>query len=118
MSFNDIIGKIGEVIDAGGVAIIVGGSLIAAASAAVRLARGQARIYSLFRQGLGQSILLGLELLVAADIVRTVAAQLTLTGVGILGIIVLIRTFRSFSLEVELTGRWPWQQKGRGSPPQ
>ena len=54
----------------------------------------------------------------AGDIVRTVAARLTLTGVAILGLIVLIRTFLSFSLEVELTGRWPWQQRDRGSPPQ
>jgi uncharacterized membrane protein len=118
MSFDDIIGKIGEGVDAAGVAIIVGGALIAAVSAAVRLARGEARVYIRFRQQLGQTILLGLELLVAADIVRTVAAQLTLTGVAILGIIVAIRTFLSFSLEVELTGRWPWQQKGPGSPPQ
>ena len=62
-----------------------------------------------FRQRLGQTILLGLELLVAGDIIRTVATQPTFSSVGILAIIVLIRTFLSFSLEVELTGRWPWQ---------
>ncbi len=53
----------------------------------------------------------------AGDIVRTVAAQPTLTSVGILAIIVLIRTFLSFSLEVELTGRWPWQKDNALPPP-
>jgi uncharacterized membrane protein len=118
MSFDDIIGKIGEVIDAAGVAVIVLGTLIAAVSAATRLSRGEARVYSRFRRQLGQNILLGLELLVAADIIRTVAAQLTVTGVGILGLIVAIRTFLSFSLEVELTGHWPWQQGDTRSPPE
>jgi uncharacterized membrane protein len=65
---------------------------------------------------LGQVILLGLELLVAGDIVKTVAAQPTLTSVAILGVIVIIRTFLSFSLEVEVDGRWPWQ-KGTNLPP-
>jgi len=62
------------------------------------------------RQRLGRAILLGLELLVAADIIRTVAVTPTFTSAGVLGIIVVIRTFLSFSLEVELEGRWPWQK--------
>lgn len=62
------------------------------------------------RQRLGRGILLGLEFLVAADIIHTVAVELTLETVGTLAIIVLIRTFLSFTLEVELTGRWPWQE--------
>ena len=64
-----------------------------------------------FRELLGRIILLGLELLVAGDIVRTVAAKPTLTSVAVLGAIVLIRTFLSLSLEVEITGRWPWQKR-------
>jgi len=64
-------------------------------------------VYRRFRQQLGQTILLGLELLVAGDIIRTVASQPTLTSVAILASIVAIRTLLSFSLEVELTGRWP-----------
>ena len=60
---------------------------------------------------LGRSILLGLELLVAADIIRTVAVAPTYESVGVLAIIVLIRTFLSFSLELEITGRWPWQKE-------
>jgi hypothetical protein len=58
----------------------------------------------------GRSILLGLEFLVAADIIRTVAVQPSLENVTVLGLIVLIRTFLSFSLEVEIDGRWPWRR--------
>lgn len=63
------------------------------------------------RQRLGLGILLSLELLIAADIIHTVAVQLTVETVGVLCIVVLIRTFLSFTLEVELTGKWPWQEK-------
>ena len=66
-------------------------------------------VYRRFRQQLGRSILLGLELLVAADIIRTVAVTPTLSTVLVLALIVAIRTFLSFSLELEITGRWPWQ---------
>lgn len=66
-------------------------------------------IYKPFRNRLGRAIILGLELLVAADILRTISTEPTLTEVAVLGGIVLIRTFLSFSLEVELEGRWPWQ---------
>jgi uncharacterized membrane protein len=118
MSFDHVINGIGEAIDAAGVAVIVVGALIAVGSAVVHRTRGERAIFSRFREQLGQTILLGLELLVAADIVRTVAAQLTLSGVAILGIIVLIRTFLSFSLQLEITGRWPWQKKPNGSSPE
>lgn len=69
-------------------------------------------IFHAVRQRLGRGILLGLEFLVAGDIIHTVAVELTFQTVGVLAIIVLIRTFLSFTLEVELTGRWPWQQNG------
>ena len=62
------------------------------------------------RQTLGRSILTGLELLVAADIIRTVAVEPTMESVLVLGLIVIIRTFLSFSLEVEIEGHWPWQK--------
>ncbi len=74
----------------------------------------QGKVETIFRQArqrLGRGILLGLEFLVAADIIHTVAVELTFETVGILAIIVLIRTFLSFTLEVELSGRWPWQKK-------
>ena len=60
---------------------------------------------------LGKSLLLGLEILVAADIVRTVALEATIQSVSVLGLLVLIRTFLSWALVVEIEGRWPWQPK-------
>ena len=110
MVFNDVVEKIGTSIDAAGVVIVVTGAAIAFGAGAVRLSRRDSDVYRRFRRQLGQTILLGLELFVAGDIVRTVAASPTLTSVAVLAAIVLIRTFLSFSLEVELTGRWPWQQ--------
>ncbi len=67
-------------------------------------------IFLQIRQRLGRGILLGLEFLIAADIIHTVAVELTFKTVGVLAIIVLIRTFLSFTLDVELTGSWPWQK--------
>lgn len=98
--------------DAAGVAAMVVGATIATVVAAAGLLRkvdGNA-VYRDYRRSLGCSILLGLELLVAADIIRTVAVTPTFRSVGVLGLIVLIRTFLSFSLELEITGRWPWQK--------
>src|SRR5215831_123929 len=111
MNYNDVIETIGTAIDGAGVVMIVVGASIALVVAAVRLARREDDVYRRLRQQLGQAILLGLELLVAGDIVRTVAASPTLNSVAVLGAIVLIRTFLSFSLEVETTGRWPWQKR-------
>jgi uncharacterized membrane protein len=72
--------------------------------------------YQELKNSLGKTLLLGLEILVAADIVRTVALEATFESVMILGLLVLIRTFLSWSLEVELEGRWPWQPP-RSDPP-
>ena len=116
MAFNDVIDKIGMTIDAAGVVVIVAGAVMAFVITAVRLSWRERNVYGRFRQQLGQAILLGLELLVAADIVRTVAASPSLTSVAILAAIVLIRTFLSFSLEVETTGRWPWQKREIAAP--
>ena len=111
MTFQSVIEAIGTVIDAAGVAAIVIGALIATVVAVRALARKSGAVYVPFRRSLGRSILLGLELLVAADIIRTVALAPTLESVAVLGGIVLIRTFLSFSLELEISGRWPWQKK-------
>ena len=117
MDYTHVIEGVGEVIDGAGVAVIVIGAVIAAGAAGIRIAHHEAGAYTRFREQLGRTILLGLELLVAADIVRTVATQPTLTNVAVLAIIVLIRTFLSFSLGVELTGRWPWQNPGARTDP-
>jgi uncharacterized membrane protein len=70
--------------------------------------------YSQLKRRLGRTLLLGLEILVAADIVRTVALEATLESVLVLALLVLIRTFLSWALEVEIEGRWPWQPKREG----
>jgi uncharacterized membrane protein len=95
-----------------GVATIVIGTLVALANCALGMRRAAAwpTLYRPLRAGIGRSILLGLELLVAADIIRTVALDPTLANIGILGLIVLIRTFLSWSLEVEITGEPPWRR--------
>jgi uncharacterized membrane protein len=66
--------------------------------------------YDRYRERLGRTLLLGLEILVAADVVRTVALDPSLESVAVLGLLVLIRTFLSWSLEVEIENRWPWQR--------
>lgn len=111
--FADVVQVVGVAIDALGVAVIVLGLLVAM----LRAARGWRAegVYRRLRQDLGRGILLGLELLVAADIIRTVAVSPTLASVLVLGVIVLIRTFLSFALEVELEGRWPWQHAQRSA---
>ncbi len=89
------------------------GTLFASLVALARLARGMigSRLYEWYRQTLARAILLGLELLVAADIINTVAVDPSFRSVGVLGLIVLVRTFLSFTLELEISGRWPWQAK-------
>jgi uncharacterized membrane protein len=110
VTFNQVVEETGRAVDIAGVMAIAGGIGLAVLVAAGRLLRRQPRVYQRFRQEVGRAILLGLELLVAADIIRTVAISPTLASVAILSGIVLVRTFLSFSLEVELTGTWPWQR--------
>ncbi|WP_425229251.1 DUF1622 domain-containing protein [Sphingomonas sp.] len=100
-----------------GTAIIVVGALTALLRFLLGLqsSTDRGRAVGDFRSGLGRAILLGLEFLVAADIINTVAVQPTLASLAVLAGIVLIRTFLSFSLEVEIEGRWPWQKVGSGS---
>lgn len=114
MEFAETIEAVGKTVDVAGVAVIVLGIVGATAVSAARLRRVPlADEYPRFRQAIGRAILLGLEVLVAADIIRTVAVDPTFTSAGVLAIIVAIRTFLSFSLEVELEGRWPWQRATR-----
>lgn len=96
-----------------GISVICLMALYALLYAIVQLVRREPvqQVYQNTRLLLGRGILLGLELLVAADIVHTVAVELSFATVGVLGIVVAIRTFLSVTLEVELTGRWPWQEQ-------
>jgi uncharacterized membrane protein len=101
-----------------GIAAIVVGAAIAFGGLGLRLlglrkaaeTSGSGEHVPEFRKALGRSILVSLELLVAADIIRTVAIEPTMRNVLVLGVIVLIRTFLSMSLEVEIDGKWPWQR--------
>ncbi len=101
-----------RIIEICGIAIIVLGTFGATLVVLWQLLRGQRgeKVFSLYRSNLGRAILLGLEFLVAADIINTVAIEPSLQSLLILGGIVLIRTFLSFSLEVEIEGRWPWER--------
>jgi uncharacterized membrane protein len=111
VDFRQLMEGVGQAVDAGGVAIIVIGVAVASITAVVGVLRREPDTYETYRRRLGRSILLGLEFLVAADIIRTVAVTPTLAGVAVLAAIVLIRTFLSFSLELEITGSWPWQKR-------
>ena len=101
-----------------GMGVMLIGGVAAIAAFVVRLARRPDRTggsfeptYRDLRANLGRAILLGLEFLVAADIIGTVAVAPSFSNLGVLGLIVVIRTFLSFSLELEISGRWPWQHR-------
>ena len=116
--FDALLHWIALIIEAAGIAVIVLGALTAAVASLSALSRGApgGEAYHAFRTNLARSILLGLELLVAADIIGTVAVEPNLENLYVLGLIVLIRTFLSVSLEVEIDGRWPWR-KARADDP-
>ncbi len=102
----------GRAIEVAGIGIIVLGALVSSLYFLWQLLHSGAalaEIYHAYRANLGRGILLGLEFLIAADIIGTVAVAPTLENLGVLALIVVIRTFLSFALEVEIQGHWPWQ---------
>ncbi len=112
---HSFVDQIAKALELAGVAIIVGGILLATLSFVrdgTRSGDWQSA-YPNYRSNIGRGILLGLELLVGADIIATITAPLTIMSVGLLGGIVLIRTFLSFSLETEIEGCWPWQRAAK-----
>ncbi|MGO9490167.1 MAG: DUF1622 domain-containing protein [Solirubrobacteraceae bacterium] len=112
MSYDHVISEVVKVVEAFGAAIMVLGGLSALLVFAVRALRPVTahESYSELRRNLGRCILVGLEVLIIADIVRTIIVDPTLESVGVLGIIVVIRIALSFSLEVEIDGFWPWRR--------
>lgn len=112
MTFTQVMDHVAQAFEALGVLVLGVGTLWSFLIAGLTWHRsGRARqVYALLRQALGGTLLLGLEILVAADLVRTVAVAPTLNNVLILGLIVLIRTFLSFSLEIEIDGTPPWRR--------
>jgi uncharacterized membrane protein len=109
-SFRHIMEIVGTSVDGVGVFIVAGGMLVATARLAVHRAHETGNYYSLYRQDVGRAILLGLEFLIAGDIIRTVVVAPTMQNVVVLGIIVLIRTFLSLSLQLEIEGKLPWRR--------
>lgn len=114
MRFTEIISFAGYAIEVAGVLVIIFGSCFSSV-AFVRtfrqLAEGEA--YRTYRQQLGRSIILGLEFLIAGDIIRTVVVDNTLENITVLGLIILIRSFLSVTLHLEAEGRWPWQPENK-----
>jgi len=111
--FRHIMEIIGTSVDGVGVLIVAGGMVVATARLAARRAHETGNYYSLYRQDVGRAILLGLEFLIAGDIIRTVVVAPTPQNV-VLGMIVLIRTFLSLSLQLEIEGKLPWQRRAAG----
>jgi uncharacterized membrane protein len=121
MPGSEVVGIIRTVIEWAALAIeILGASVIVAGVIRVAITRGTVRYlcqldkpgaYESYKHQMGRSLLLGLEFLVAGDVVRTVALEPTLNNVTVLGLLVLIRTFLSWSLAVEIERRWPWQAR-------
>jgi uncharacterized membrane protein len=109
-SFRRIMDIVGTGVDGVGVFIVVGGALVATVRLAVCRAHGTGNYYLPYRQDVGRAILLGLEFLIAGDIIRTVVVAPTMQNVVVLGLIVLIRTFLSLSLQLEIEGKLPWQR--------
>lgn len=108
--FDAVAHAIALVIEIVGIGIIVVGAVLASAVFLREVRSGFQEAYQEYRGNLGRAILLGLEFLVAGDIVGTVVVDPTFESLGVLGLIVLIRTALSFALEVEIHGHWPWRQ--------
>jgi uncharacterized membrane protein len=126
MSGSEVVSIVRAVIEWAALAIeILGALVIVAGVLQVAITRGTVRYlfqldkpgaFERYKHQMGRSLLLGLEFLVAGDVVRTVALEPTLTNVAVLGLLVLIRTFLSWSLAVEIDGRWPWQARSDRDP--
>ena len=125
MTYDQFISDVVQAVEAIGAGIMIVGGLWALIDYAVSVVRADTRhdAYRQLRQRLGRAILLGLEILIVGDIVRTIIVDPTFESVAVLGMIVIIRIVLSFSLEVEIDGVWPWNlwrlepQKGKDRPP-
>ncbi len=116
-NIDSLIGAVGVIGDLVGVLIITIGLTHVTFRFLRAISTGQTAAYSDYRSGIGRTLLLGLEFLVAADIIRTVATTPTFYSVGVLAAIVAIRTFLSWSLQLEIEGRWPWQARQKSGTP-
>jgi uncharacterized membrane protein len=108
-SYLDAIARLLEVMGASAILLGAAFAVFEAVRNGARHRDGQ-KAFDLFRTRLAKSILIGVEFLIAADIVGTIIIEPSLESLGVLAMIVLVRTFLSFTLEVEIEGRWPWQR--------
>jgi uncharacterized membrane protein len=118
VTFSETIDHVAQGVEAVGVVVLVAGLFWSFTQSALQWRRtGEAKqAYRQLRFSFGAVLLLGLEILVAADLIRTIAVAPTIENVLALGVIVLIRTFLSFSLEVEIEGRLPWRARPGSTP--
>jgi uncharacterized membrane protein len=113
VSYEETISDVVRVVESFGAAIMVLGGLAAFVVFALRAMRAETvgEAYPELRRSLGRAILLGLEVLIVADIIRTIVVEPTFESVAVLAVVVIIRILLSFSLEVEIDGVWPWRRR-------
>src|ERR1051326_4107943 len=111
--FRELMEIVGTAVDGVGVFIVAAGALVATVRLLVRRPHNAGNYSSSYRQDIGRAILLGLEFLIAGDIIRTVVVAPTIQNVLVLGLIVLIRTFLSLSLQLEIEGKLPWRREAQ-----
>ena len=98
-----------------GVAVVVGGFLVAAVQYAAQFRRlGPVTAFGKFKVGLGRALLLGLEILVVADVIETITVEPTFTSLAVLAVLVVLRTIVSWTLTLEVEGHWPWASAAEG----
>lgn len=112
ISYTEFADDAGTILDGIGIFVILAGIVISTVLVTIAVFKGPRvkSVYRMYRYNLARSILLGLEFLVAGDIIRTVAGDLSFRTVGVLAVIVLIRALLSVQFETEIEGRWPWQR--------
>lgn len=115
--FRQLMTFTGTALDAGGVGIVVVGIGLSVARFLLTRGAAFAEKYRLLREDVGRAILLGLEFLIAGDIIGSVVVDPAIVNIITLGLIVLIRTFLSMTLQLEVEGRWPWQRAGSKPSP-
>lgn len=119
--FRDLMSFTGLTLDAAGVLVVAIGTVASLAQFLLRREPAFTQGYRVLRENVGRAILLGLEFLIAGDIIRSVVVDPTVVNIVTLGLIVLIRTFLSMTLQLEIEGRWPWQaavvESQSGRPP-
>lgn len=118
VEFDEVVNDVVRAIEVVGIGVLVIGAVVAFLTAGRSLLRRPTttagRTYDDLRRNLARVILLGLEVLILADIIRTIVVEQTPQSVAVLGVVVLIRIVLSWSLQVEIEGAWPWQARARG----